>query len=67
MAEKARIYIVIDRATGHVARYVRAKTLNSALRSVAEELFIAEHATTETIFQAMKTPGFDVLDSVELA
>ena len=65
MAEKARIYVVIDRATGKVARYVRARTLSGALRAVAEELFTAEHASTETIFQAMNKPGFDVLNAIE--
>jgi hypothetical protein len=63
--EKARIYIVTNRNSGKVSRYVRAKTLNSAMRAVAAEIFQGEPASTETIFQAMKAPGFDVLDAVE--
>ena len=61
----SRIYVVTDRALGTVARYVRASTLNSAIRAVANELYIAKAASTEELYQAYKTPGLEVLDAVD--
>jgi hypothetical protein len=60
-----RIYLVTDRATENVVRFVRASTLNSAVRAVANELFAARSATTEELYQAYKTPGLEVLDAIE--
>lgn len=59
-----RIYVVIAKDNGKVARYVRAKNLNAAVRAHAEELFDAKAATTEEIFQAAKAGGFKVLDAL---
>lgn len=59
-----RIYVVTNHKTGEVARYVRAKTLSSAIRAHAEELFDARAATTDEIFIAAKAGGFKVLDAL---
>jgi hypothetical protein len=61
----SRIYVVTNKETGKVARYVRAKTLNAAVRAHAEELFEANAATTEDVFQAAKSGGFKVLDAIK--
>lgn len=62
----SRIYVVRKRdAQGALVRYVRANTLNGAVRAVAEELFTAAATTTEEVFQAMKSGHFDVLDALE--
>lgn len=60
-----RIYVVKARDTGKVVRYVRAKTLNSACRAHARELFEAAAATTEDIFQAAKAGSLKVLDALK--
>lgn len=60
----ARIYKITNRHSGDVQRYVRANTLNAAVRAYAHELFEASPATTEEMYQAMKN-GFDALDAVE--
>lgn len=59
----SRIYVVTTRASG-VERYVRANTLNGAVRAVANEDFTAATASTEQLFQAFKA-GFTILDSIE--
>lgn len=56
----ARIYVVIDRATGAVERYVRATTANAAVRAV----FDVEAATTEALWKAMVDGRLDVVDAV---
>lgn len=62
----SRIYTVRRRdAAGHLVRYVRANTLNAAVRAVAVELFEAKAATTEEIYQATVDKTFDVLDAVQ--
>jgi hypothetical protein len=47
-----------------VRRYVRANTLNAAVRSYANEVFEAAPVTTDELYQAMNADGFDVLDAV---
>ena len=59
----SRIYLVTDRLTGKVSRYVRANTLNGAVRAHAAEIYEASQASTEDVYQAMKA-GYDILDAV---
>lgn len=61
----SRIYTVKQRAAGHLVRYVRAHTLNGAVRAVADDLFEATATTTEELFQAAKEGTFVVLDALE--
>jgi hypothetical protein len=58
----SRLYTVTDKQ-GKVVRYVRAHTLNAAVRAVAEELFSAKASTTDEIYLAM-TKGAAVLDAL---
>jgi hypothetical protein len=58
-----RIYVVTNKETGKVARYVRSKTLSSAIRAHAEELFAARAATTDEMFVAAKAGALKVLDA----
>jgi hypothetical protein len=60
----SRIYTVTNKKTGKVERYVRANTLNAAVRAHAHELFAAAQASTEDVFQAVQKKSFDVLDAV---
>lgn len=60
----ARIYRITNKHSGDVQRYVRANTLNAAVRSYANEVFEATPVTTDELYQAMNTDGFDVLDAV---
>lgn len=59
----SRIYVVTTKASG-VERYVRANTLNGAIRAIANEDFTALAATTDQLFLAFKA-GFEVLDAIE--
>lgn len=61
----SRIYTVTNKKTGKVERYVRANTLNSAVRAHAQELFAATQSSTDELFQATKAGSFFVLDAVE--
>ena len=56
-----RIYVIVDKET-KVERFVRAKTLNGAVRAVAGEKFTGAAASTEQMFQAYKQ-GLEVLDA----
>lgn len=60
----SRIYTVTDKKTGKVERYVRANTLNAAVRAHAHELFAATQTSTEEVFQAVQAKAFNVLDAV---
>ena len=60
----SRIYVVRNKA-GEALRYVRANNLNQAIRAHAHELFEAEPATSEQIWQASRVGEVDVLDSLE--
>ena len=53
-----------DAKSGLTVRYVRAKTLNAAVRALADETWLATAATTDDIFHASKAGSFDVLDAV---
>lgn len=61
----SRIYVVTSRKGGDVVRYVRAHTLNAAIRAAAAELFQSEALTTDQMYRAMQAGKFDVLDSIE--
>jgi hypothetical protein len=61
----SRIYIITDKTTKKVARYVRANSLNAAVRALIDELYSAETASTDQMFAAMKAGNMDVLDAVE--
>ena len=61
----SRIYAVSDKKSGKVVRYVRAKTLNGAVRAAAAELYDAKATTTDDIYLAAKAGSFTVLDAVE--
>jgi hypothetical protein len=58
----SRIYIVTDHKGGN-AQYVRALSLNGAIRAVAAQTFIAKIASTDEVYQAMKV-GVQVLDAL---
>jgi hypothetical protein len=60
----SRIYTVTNKKTGEIVRYVRANTLNAAIRAHAFELFEATASSTEDVFQAVQAKAFDVLDAV---
>jgi hypothetical protein len=59
----SRIYKITERETG-IDRFVRANSLNGAIRAIANEKFTGASATTEELFQAFKV-GLEVLDAVE--
>lgn len=70
----SRIYIITDKTTKRVARYVRANSLNDAVRALIDELYSAEAASelysveaasTDQMFAAMKAGNMDVLDAVK--
>jgi hypothetical protein len=61
----AKIYVVRDKATGKVVRYVRSNTKNAAVRAHSEEKFAACPASTEEVFQAAKEGALKVLDACE--
>jgi hypothetical protein len=58
----SRIYIVTDRALKTDVRWVRAGSLNAAVRAVAKELFDARPASTDEVYRAMAR-GCQVLDA----
>lgn len=60
----ARIYRVTNKHSGDVQRYVRANTLNAAVRAYASEVFEAVPVSTDEMYRAMNADGFDVLDAV---
>lgn len=60
----SRIYTITDRM-GCVVRYVRAHTLNGAVRAYANEHFKASASSTDELFQAQKAGEFDVLDAID--
>lgn len=61
----SRIYLVSDKSTKKVIRYVRANTLNGAVRALCDELYTAEAATTDQMYAAMQDGGLKVLDAIE--
>lgn len=58
----SRIYTVATKK-GVIVRYVRANTLNAAIRAVSDELYTAKASTTDEVYQAMLDHA-DVLDAV---
>jgi hypothetical protein len=58
----SRIYTVRTK-DGRIVRYVRANTLNAAVRAVAEEMYAAKASTTDEVYQAM-LKNVDVLDAI---
>jgi hypothetical protein len=62
----SRIYLVTDKGNGRTVRYVRALSLNGAVRALAAELFDAKAASSDEVYQAMKS-GAEVLDAVKAA
>jgi hypothetical protein len=63
----SRIYIVTHAKNESLIRFVRAKTLNGAVRALASELFEAKAASAEDIVKASKDGSFDVLDALDEA
>jgi hypothetical protein len=61
----SRIYTVLNRADGNVARYVRANTLNAAVRAHASEVYEARPSSTEEIYQASLAGALRVLNAVK--
>ncbi len=59
-----RLYIVSD-WQGKIVRYVRATTLQAAIRAHWADQFKARPASTEEMFQAFKGGEFEVLDAVK--
>ena len=55
--------MVLDKK-GVCVRFVRANTLNAAVRAHAAEKFTAVPATTEDVYQAVSQDLFNVLDAV---
>ena len=60
----SRIYKVVSRDKGVLQRFVRANTLNAAVRASAEELFVATPATAEDMVVAFDAGVGHVLDAV---
>lgn len=61
----SRIYLVTQKNTnGGSQRYVRANTLNAAIRAHAAELFVARPVTPDEVYQASRSGVLDVLDAV---
>lgn len=61
----SRIYVVTSRADKKIARYVRANTLNSAVRALADELYTATAATHDQLYAAHKG-GYEILDAAKV-
>lgn len=61
----SRIYVIRGRKSGSFERYVRAHTLNGAIRAHAAEVFEAKAATTDELFVAAQAGTFHVLDALE--
>lgn len=59
----SRIYTVTSRATGKAVRYVRATTMNQAIRAAWGEVFEAAPTTADAMYAASKGGGLDVLDA----
>jgi hypothetical protein len=60
----SRIYLVTDRLSGDVIRYVRAATLNGAVRAAANEAWLARSASADELYLALRTK-VEVLDALE--
>ena len=66
----SRIYLVTHRRTdtlteeGTLVRFVRASTMNGAIRAVAADLFHVEPASTDDIVRASQNGSLDILDAL---
>ena len=60
----SRIYVIENRETKGHMRYVRASTMNGAVRAYADEIFEVRAASTEDLWQASKDKSFDVLNAL---
>jgi hypothetical protein len=60
----SRIYRITHRTAGHHIRFVRAATLNGAVRAVAADLFHVEPASTDDIVKASADGSLDILDAL---
>lgn len=60
----SRIYTVTNKKTGEIQRYVRANSLNAAIRAHAHEMFEASASSTDDVYMAVQAKAFDVLDAV---
>lgn len=60
----SRIYKVTAKENGQIVRYVRANSLNAAIRARMREIFDASPCTSEEMFQAAKHGKLNVLDAV---
>jgi hypothetical protein len=60
----SRIYTVTNKKSGEIQRYVRANSLNAAIRAHAHEMFEAVASSTDDVYQAVQAKAFDVLDAV---
>jgi hypothetical protein len=58
----SRIYVVFERDTKEKF-FVRANTLNGAMRAVTNEHYAGRTATTDELYQAFKL-GLTVIDAV---
>ena len=61
----SKIYLITSKSDQSVIRYVRANTLNGAIRALTDELYEVEAADTDQLYRAMQDGGLKVLDAVE--
>ena len=60
----SKIYIVTHAKAGSLIRFVRAQTLNGAVRAVARDLFAVTAASTDQIVEAAQAGTLDILDAL---
>jgi len=60
----SRIYTVTNKKSGEIVRYVRANTLNAAIRALAFELYESSPTTAVDMFDASKAGPLNVLEAV---
>jgi hypothetical protein len=61
----SKIYKVSKLRGDECVHYVRANTLNAALRAVSTMYFVGGAATTEEMYQALAKGNFEVIDAVK--
>ena len=60
----SRIYIVTHSRQDNLIRFVRAQTLNGAVRALARDLFHVVPASTDQIVEAAQAGTLDILDAL---
>jgi len=60
----SKIYIVTHAKAGSLIRFVRAQTLNGAVRAVARDLFAVTAASTDQLVEAAANGSLDILDAL---